>query len=127
MNVSELYMLTSFICSPVGLTWPPFSVKWASARPWFSPKWRQEPALLSWPTPSTSSSPLFASASLWCQFLSSCATSERLDSLSHPRPHPDDSPPAASLGSPIKRLYIFLPLCLLLSTLHQFVLICESR
>lgn len=72
--------------SAVGSTWRPYCANWASARPWFNPKWQLEPARLSWPTPSTSSLLPFASASRWCQFLSSFATSERLDSLKRLRP-----------------------------------------
>lgn len=74
----------SVICLPVGSIWQLFFANWASARQLFALKWQQGPAHLSWRTPSISSSLRFASASLWCLCLSSCATSERLASSNHP-------------------------------------------
>lgn len=77
---------------PVGSIWQPCSVSWASARQWFAPKWQRGQARLYWPTPFISSLLQFASASRWCLFHSSYDISERLDSLSPRRLHPDDLP-----------------------------------
>lgn len=82
----------SFFVSLVGSTWQLCCAKWASARQWFSPRWQQGRAHSSWPTPSTSSSLHFASASRWCLCLLLCAISERLVSLNHPHLPPNGLP-----------------------------------
>lgn len=123
------------LVSPVGSIWRPCCANWASVRQLLALKWQQEPARLSWPTPSTSSSLQFASASLWCRFLSLCATSERLVSLNHPHLHPEDpslllccliKQPTSRLLMVIIKTLVYIFTCLTVAT-NVSLCICEFR
>lgn len=114
-------LFVSFV-SPVGSIWRPCCANWASVRQSFALRWQRGRAHSSWPTPSTSSSLRFASASLWCRCLSSCATSERLVSLNRPHPHPDD--PSPLLRCLMKQQTSWLLMAIIRNACTYHLLIC---